>query len=559
MGAQTQINGNPVNFNEVPILRSIKGTEHHSPVKLMETTLVEIAIPPEIRDDLPKIRALVLKKAGIHDGRNVDIKIVRRSLDARKKDLKYILKVELTPKAEEPDIPKSQSYRDVSDRPSMHIIGAGPAGYFAALELIQQGLKPIVIERGKDVRERRRDLRAVQQFGIVNPDSNYCFGEGGAGTYSDGKLYTRATKRGDVSTILQILVDHGADPDILIDAHPHIGSNKLPGIVAAIRNTIIASGGEVRFNTRLTDIRVREGRLVEIILDEKELVPVEDVILATGHSARDIYRLLHRYGIAIEFKPFALGVRVEHPQALIDTIQYGQQRGKWLPAAAYQLTCQVDARGVFTFCMCPGGLIVPASTAPGEIVVNGMSLSRRDSPFANSGFVTSVDKKDITAYLYEGPLAGITFQSEIEQNCFAAGDGTQRAPAQRLTDFLNDKASASLPDTSYIPGIFSHSLSEVLPSFVTQALRKGLRRFGKMMPGYITEEAVAVATESRTSAPVRIPRDDRTRMHPQIKGLYPCGEGAGYAGGIVSAALDGQNVARAVAVMYSEGDKQLHR
>lgn len=521
--------------------------------------LVEINITPELRDDLLKIKALACRKAGIDNNEDVRMNIVRRSLDARKKDPKYLLKIELY-KGEEDQHDTPYVPVDVSSRPTVHIIGAGPAGYFAALELIRQGLKPVIIERGKDVRERRRDLRAVQQHGIVNPDSNYCFGEGGAGTYSDGKLYTRATKRGDVSGILQTLVDHGAHPDILVEAHPHIGSNKLPGIVAAIRNTILTAGGDVRFNTRLTDIQIHEGKITEITLNEKEIVPVNHVVLATGHSARDIYRMLHTQNVLLEFKPFALGVRVEHPQALIDSLQYGRERGRWLPAAAYQLTCQVDARGVFSFCMCPGGLIVPASTSPGEIVVNGMSLSRRDSPFANSGMVTTIGPGDVQKYKHDGPLAGISFQAAVEQTCFNASDGTQRAPAQRITDFLKNTPSVDLPGTSYIPGIFSHQLSEVLPAFVTRALRNALHRFGKMMPGYITDEAIAVATESRTSAPVRIPRDEKTKMHPQIAGLYPCGEGAGYAGGIVSAAIDGQNVARAVAAQVYAGDEiHLHR
>jgi hypothetical protein len=521
-----------------------------------ESLFIEIAISPEFRDDLAKIRELSLQKAGLPESKDLETTILRRSLDARKKNPKYILKVEISNKTDSPDIPRSQQIADVSDQPAVHIIGAGPAGYFAALELIHQGLKPVVIERGKDVRERRRDLRAIQQFGIVDPDSNYCFGEGGAGTYSDGKLYTRATKRGDVSAVLKTLVDHGAHPDIQIEAHPHIGSNKLPGIVAAIRETIINAGGVVRFGTRLTDIHVHENRLVEIVLDGEEVIPVDQVILATGHSARDIYRLLQKHEVTIEFKPFALGVRVEHPQALIDSLQYGQERGQWLPAAAYQLTCQIDDRGVFSFCMCPGGLIVPAATAPGEIVVNGMSLARRDSPFANAGMVTAVDIRDVSAFEYEGPLAGIAFQSEVERRCFDAGDGSQRAPAQRLTDFLNDHHSPDLPDTSYIPGIFSHPLADVLPAFITRSLRKGIRRFGKMLPGYITEEAIVVATESRTSSPVRIPRDEKTRMHPHIEGLFPCGEGAGYAGGIVSAALDGQNVARAVATQVQSRRKK---
>lgn len=519
---------------------------------------VDITISPEQRDDLALIRTLTLQKAGLREHKEIETQVVRRSLDARKKDPKYILRVEVIKGSSHHAVPNPPNLRDVSGAPVVHIIGAGPAGYFAALELIRQGLRPVIIERGKDVRERRRDLRAIQQDGVVNPDSNYCFGEGGAGTYSDGKLYTRATKRGDVSGMLQTLVDHGAHPEILVEAHPHIGSNKLPGIVAAIRDTIINAGGVVRFDTRLTDFRIHNGRLVEIVVNGNETLPVNQLILATGHSARDIYQLLHRHEVAIEFKPFALGVRVEHPQALIDSLQYGRARGEWLPAAAYQLTCQVDARGVFSFCMCPGGLIVPAATGPGEIVVNGMSLSRRDSAYANSGIVTSINLSDIVAFKKEGPLAGMAFQSEVERACFAAGDGSQRAPAQRLTDFIQGQTSTTLPDTSYIPGIFSHPLKEVLPGFVTAALRAGLQKFGKTMPGYVTSEAMVVATESRTSSPVRIPRDEKTKMHPHIAGLFPCGEGAGFAGGIVSAALDGQNVAKAVAEQLQTAKKQTH-
>lgn len=510
---------------------------------------VELTIPPHLVGEHEQIRALALKKAGLAEKSGVEMVIVRRSLDARKKQPRYLLKIAFYPSGKEPVHTSSQQRSDVSARQEVHIVGAGPAGYFAALELIRHGLRPVIFERGKNVQERRRDLRAIQQFGRVDPDSNYCFGEGGAGTYSDGKLYTRATKRGDVAHILQTLVDHGAHPDILVDAHPHIGSNKLPGIVAALRQTIIASGGEVRFGARVTGIHIHAGRIDGLTINNTGHVPVHHVILATGHSARDIYTMLHNDGVALAFKPFALGVRVEHPQALIDELQYGQERGEWLPAASYSLACQAGSRGVFSFCMCPGGLIVPAATAPGEIVVNGMSLSRRDSPFANSGMVAAVELPDIAGYTHHGPLAGMAFQSEVEQRCFAAGDGSQRAPAQRLTDFLTGTLSADLPETSYIPGIFPYRLQAVLPEFVLEALRRGILTFGKRMPGYITSEAVAVATESRTSAPVRIPRDMQTRMHPDVQGLFPCGEGAGYAGGIVSAAIDGQNVARAVAAI----------
>jgi uncharacterized FAD-dependent dehydrogenase len=517
----------------------------------MREVTVQIAIPPEHCDDAVYIRKQALLKAGIHDDPELRAEVLRRSIDARKKQPRYVLKVRLTRDTGNHLKPDRTVYPDVSDRPLVHIIGAGPAGYFAALMLIRHHLKPVILERGKDVQQRRRDLRAIQQSGIVNPDSNYCFGEGGAGTYSDGKLYTRATKRGDVSSILDTLVEHGANPDILVDAHPHVGSNKLPGVVEALRHTVINAGGEIRFDARLTDLNVRDEHVHSLTINDEETIPTQCVILATGHSARDIYSLLHGKGIAIEFKPFALGVRVEHPQELIDRIQYGQPRSKWLPAAAYRLTCQVDARGVFSFCMCPGGLIVPSATSPGEIVINGMSLSRRDSPYANSGMVASISSEDVHAFQGHGALAGVAFQQKVEQACFHAGDGSQRAPAQRLTDFIRGVPSSDLPATSYIPGVFPYPLEEVLPPIVTASLRQGFRLFGTRVPGYVTSEAILVATESRTSAPVRVPRDQRTWMHPQISGLFPCGEGAGYAGGIVSAAIDGQNVAKAVAAMLS--------
>lgn len=524
----------------------------HSTTNMSYQT-VEIAISPELRNQQEEIRRLALRKAGIRGDSDLVAKVVRRSIDARKKQPKLVLRVALLREDSAETSGAPPRYPDVSARREVFIIGAGPAGYFAALALIRLGLRPIVIERGKDVRKRRRDLRAIQQFGTVNPNSNYCFGEGGAGTYSDGKLYTRATKRGDVAGILQTLVDHGATEEILVEAHPHIGSNKLPGVVSAIRQTIEASGGLVRFDTCLTDVLIEDGRLSGIVLNESEQVLLDRLILATGHSARDIYHLLSRRGLQLQFKPFALGVRVEHPQALIDEIQYGQPRGEWLPAASYQLTCQVGSKGVFSFCMCPGGLIVPAATSPGEIVVNGMSLSRRDSAFANSGMVVTINDEDISKYQAHGQLAGMVLQSEVEQACFAAGDGSQRAPAQRLTDFVRGESSIDLPDTSYIPGVHPYPIEKLLPDPVTSVLRAGLQQFGKRVPGYLTSEAVVVATESRTSAPVRIPRDPNTLMHPDAAGLFPCGEGAGFAGGIVSAALDGQNVAHAVAArVFSE-------
>ena len=423
------------------------------------------------------------------------------------------------------------------------IIGAGPAGLFAALKCIENGIKPIILERGKDVRSRRRDLAKLNKEGEINPESNYCFGEGGAGTYSDGKLYTRSTKRGDVNRILNMLVHFGADEKILYEAHPHIGTNKLPGIITSMRQHIIACGGECRFGEKLTELILENDRLKGLVTAKGETISAERVILATGHSARDIFGLLDRKKILIEFKPFALGVRVEHPQEIIDNIQYHSlKRGPFLPPASYSVVDQVDGRGVFSFCMCPGGIIAPASTESNEVVVNGWSPSKRNNPFANSGIVVSVEEKDTSKFSNYGPLRGMYFQKEIEQRAYAAGGGKFVAPAQRLIDFTNNRISSSLPDCSYLPGIHSASLKEVLPAFIHERLQTAFKDFGKKMKGYLTNEAVIVATESRTSSPVRIPRNPQTLEHPQIQGLYPCGEGAGFAGGIVSAAMDGERV-----------------
>ena len=394
---------------------------------------------------------------------------------------------------------------------------------------------------------RRRDLKAIQQDHTVNPDSNYCFGEGGAGTYSDGKLYTRATKRGNVDKILNVLVQHGAHQDILIDAHPHIGSNKLPGVVAAIRETILKCGGEIHYNSRVTDFIIEGRKIRGVIVNDSDEYTGDAVILAAGHSSRDIYYLLNKKNIRIEAKPYAMGVRIEHPQPLINEIQYHtKNKNDNLPAASYSLACEVDGKGVYSFCMCPGGIIVPAATSPGEIVVNGMSLSKRDSPYANSGFVVSITENDWQKYSEHGPLAGLMLQSELEKLAFDLAGKTQSAPAQRVTDFLLNKTSGTLPGTSYIPGLTSSPLHEALPSFITNRLKKALYIFNKKMRGYVSEEAQIVAAESRTSSPVRIPRDRETFMHLEISGLFPGGEGAGYAGGIVSAAIDGENCADAV-------------
>jgi uncharacterized FAD-dependent dehydrogenase len=478
-----------------------------------------------------------------------EVVVLRKSIDARGHQPLIQLKIEVfvgEKHEEEPALlPQLTHVADSADE--VIVVGAGPAGYFAALELIELGLKPIVLDRGKDVRGRRRDLRAIQQFGIVNPNSNYCFGEGGAGTYSDGKLYTRSHKRGDIFKALKLLVEHGASPEILVEAHPHIGSNKLPQIVMNIRETILHFGGEVHFDALVTDFLLEHGTVKGVVVNEEKEILGKAVILATGHSARDIYALLHKKNIKIEAKPFALGVRIEHPQPLIDQIQYGQpEREEHLPASSYKLACQVGDRGVFSFCMCPGGLVVPAATAPGEIVVNGMSMSRRDSPYANSGTVVQVELQDLGAYNKFGVFAALEFQKSVEQNIFKAGDGSQKAPGQRLTDFVAGKTSSSLPGTSYIPGLLPLPVHELLPSFIFEKLKKGVVDFGRKMRGYFTAEANVIATESRTSAPVRIPRNKETYMHVEIAGLFPAGEGAGYAGGIISAAMDGQNVARAV-------------
>lgn len=502
---------------------------------LPEHCLTEEAIMLQIR-----------KQSGLTS--DVGITIVRKSLDARRKPIRYNILVDVHENAHPLENEPAFQFKDVRNAPSVIIVGAGPAGLFAALKCIEDGIKPIIIERGKDVRERRRDLALITRFNTVNPESNYCFGEGGAGTYSDGKLYTRSTKRGDVNRILKLFVDHGAEHHIQFEAHPHIGTNKLPGIITNIRNTIEQYGGEVLFNTKLTDIILNGNEVSGVQVNSESVLPAKNIILATGHSARDIFELLHRKNILIEAKPFALGVRIEHPQALIDSVQYKcDTRGDYLPPASYSIVNQSIGRGVFSFCMCPGGIIAPAATAPGEIVVNGWSPSKRNNEFANSGLVVSIETKDFKPFEKEGALAGLYFQSSVEQRAFSATQSIQ-APAQRVADFVNKKHSAQLPHCSYLPGLQSHSLDDILPSFVSASLRDALQVFGRKMKGYVSNEAVMVATESRTSSPVRIPRDKETLQHPQIKGLYPCAEGAGYAGGIVSAAMDGERCAAMIAL-----------
>ncbi|MEX1188062.1 MAG: FAD-binding protein [Bacteroidia bacterium] len=491
----------------------------------------------------------IRKQLKLSDSTNLKIDLKRRSIDGRSREVKVDLIVDVY--IDENFIVKPLrgiEYRDVSSSPEAVIIGAGPAGLFAALRLIERGIKPIVIERGKDVRSRRRDLAALNKDHLVNEDSNYCFGEGGAGTYSDGKLYTRSHKRGSIAGVLDTFFAHGAVEEILIDTHPHIGTNKLPGIIVSMRETIRNFGGEVHFETKLSDISLENDGLKSVHFSNGTSVKTKAVILATGHSARDIYELLHRKNIYLEFKPFALGIRAEHPQQLIDKIQYHcESRGEYLPPASYSLVEQVNGRGVYSFCMCPGGIIAPCATAPGEVVTNGWSPSKRNNPFANSGVVVEINESDLLPYSKFGPLAGIEFQKSIEQIACKAAGGNQTVPAQRMVDFCNNKTSSQLGKSSYMPGIASINLNDILPKVVSERLKEAFPSFDRKMKGYYTNEAILHAVESRTSTPVRIPRNIETFQHDQVKGLFPCGEGAGFAGGIVSAAMDGQKVADAVA------------
>ncbi|MEM1407217.1 MAG: FAD-dependent oxidoreductase [Bacteroidota bacterium] len=525
----------------------------------MEKTLSLVLNPEEAYND-SAFDELVRLKISPHSA----YRIKKRSIDARKRPVKVSIQISVFEGTPPDLLHYRKDYDTVKEAPRVVIVGAGPAGLFAALKLIELGIKPIVIERGKDVRTRRRDLAAINKHHIVNPESNYCFGEGGAGTYSDGKLYTRSKKRGDILRVLEILVAHGAKEDILYEAHPHIGTNKLPGIVTALRESIIEAGGEVLFDTRVTDLIIDRNEIKGVTLLSGEQVHADAVILATGHSARDIFHLLKHRKVEIEAKPFALGVRIEHPQEIIDDIQYhcrGKGRGDYLPASSYALVHQTfyegKQRGVFSFCMCPGGFIVPAATSPGEVVVNGMSPSRRNSKYANSGIVAAVELEDVKEYLHHEELAAMHFQSEVEKKACSIAGESQAAPAQRLADFVEGKLSSQLNPTSYQPGLHSVQMGEVLPEFIESRLRDAFKAFGKKMKGYFTNEAQIVGVESRTSSPVRIPRNKETLEHVGLRRLYPCGEGAGYAGGIVSAAMDGERCATAFAEQYF--DKKLIR
>jgi uncharacterized FAD-dependent dehydrogenase len=522
---------------------------------MSDSKLIQISILPRQQDDENYILECALEKAKLRSNDIGDWRIRKRSIDARRTPIKINLQVEFWNKNEtRSDIPPFIP-QDVSEKKEIAIIGAGPAGLYAALRAVEAGLKPIVFERGKDVKERRRDLAAINKEQTVNPESNYCFGEGGAGTYSDGKLYTRSKKRGNVLKAIEWFVHFGADPDILVDAHPHIGTNKLPKIITAMREAIVKAGGEVHFNSKMTDILVENNVIRGIQINSVDDYTFSEVILATGHSARDIFYLLHSKKIAIKAKPFALGVRVEHQQKLIDTIQYhGDGENPYLPPASYALVKQVDGLGVYSFCMCPGGIIAPCATAQEEVVTNGWSPSKRNNPYANSGIVVSVAPEDLPNYSPDNPFVCLDFQKEVELACWKAAGKTQRVPAQRMIDFVEGKMSKDFPKTSYQPGIVSVDLNTVLPKLISKRLQKAFVAFGIKMKGYYTNDAVLHAPESRTSSPVLIPRSNETLEHIEVSGIYPCGEGAGYAGGIISAAIDGINCVDAIVKKHTESN-----
>jgi len=510
---------------------------------------VQINLKPSDAANEALVKKISASLAGISQSGIIAVRVIKRSVDARKKNIRVNLTVELF-NEDDSSVPEINPFYpvDVSLKSEVIIVGAGPSGLFAALRLIELGLRPIIIERGRDVSLRKRDIAMISREQIVNPNSNYCFGEGGAGTYSDGKLYTRSKKRGDNLRVLELLCYHGANANIMYEAHPHLGTDKLPGIISNIRKSIIDAGGQFILEKRVTDLIIEGDAIRGVITSDNEKFKSSYVILATGHSARDIYDICRIRGINLEMKSFAMGVRVEHPQELIDRIQYhGNERGDYLPAATYSVAKQVDGRGVYSFCMCPGGFIVPSATAQEEVVVNGMSPSGRNSPYANSGIVVEIKPEDLVKYNNHGVMAGIEFQKELEREAWKNGGHSQRAPAQRLADFVAGETSGSLPKVSYFPGVTSSPLHNWLPKGIGRRLRDGFRLFGNMMSGYLTNEAVVLGVESRTSSPVRILRNPETLENIKISGLFPCGEGSGYAGGIVSSAVDGMRTAEAIA------------
>lgn len=510
---------------------------------------LQITVSPEVHADENALRRVIRLEANLQG--DFDFQILKRSIDARKNPVKFLLKVVIFQNEEKTKRTSTFQENNVANAPEIHIIGAGPAGMFAGLKAIELGLKPVIIERGKDVRARRRDLAKIHKEHLINPESNYCFGEGGAGTYSDGKLYTRSKKRGNVLQVLNWFVDFGASEDILVDAHPHIGTNRLPGIIQKMREAIIQCGGEVRFESKLTDIKIENQKIVGVEINDNQQIKVNHLILATGHSARDIFELLHRNRVKIQAKPFALGVRIEHPQTLINNIQYhGCTVEDVLPPASYAWVEQVRGMGVYSFCMCPGGIVAPCATEPTEVVTNGWSPSKRNNPFANSGIVVQVSPEQLPGDPND-PFICLNYQKSVEQKCWVAAGKTQAVPAQRLTDFIAKRKSKDLPVSSYQPGIVSVNLHDVLPELIASRLREAFVAIGKKMKGYITEEAVLHAPESRTSSPIQIPRDPETLQHVEIHGLYPCAEGAGYAGGIVSAAIDGMKCVEKIREMVS--------
>jgi uncharacterized FAD-dependent dehydrogenase len=512
------------------------------------SALVQIVIKPQQQEDLEFIYRLGLQKAKLNPDEVIDWRIRKRSLDARKATIKMNVQLEFWKVGEVREPTQAWKAKTVDPEKKIAIIGAGPAGLYAALRAIEAGITPVVFERGKDVRARRRDLAAINKEQTVNPESNYCFGEGGAGTYSDGKLYTRSKKRGNVLKALEWLVHFGASEDILVEAHPHIGTNKLPAIITAMREAVIAHGGAVHFNAKLTDIKIENKAIKGLEINGDTWHNFSEVVLATGHSARDIFYLLHKRGVTIAAKPFALGVRIEHTQELINDIQYhGDHQNPYLPPASYALVEQVDGMGVYSFCMCPGGIIAPCATEKEEVVTNGWSPSKRNNPYANSGIVVSVAPEDLPNYKENDPFVCLDFQKKVEYDCWVAGGKTQQVPAQRMVDFVQGKTSTDFPKTSYQPGIVSVNLAAVLPPLIAKRLQKAFVKFGRKMKGYYTNNAVLHAPESRTSSPVSIPRHPDSLEHITIKGLYPCGEGAGYAGGIISAAIDGINCVDAIA------------